>query len=459
MNIKDFKITFVNHACYLLEYNGIGLLVDPWLNNSVFNNGWMHISKTVFDENIVKKITHIWYSHEHPDHFSPYDLKILKTKYNIDPVILFQKTKDKRVKRFCEKMDFRFLEMDNWKKFKIIDGFYITIIRAGMIDSLHVLEIEDKKIINLNDCILSNQDLEKISKKFVYFDLLFTQFSYASWTGNREDFNLRRDAVIEKEKDIISQINYLKPICVIPFASFIFFCHEENKFMNDQIADLENVCNIIKKNNSQPIVLYPGSIFSFDHDYKKYADNISKYKTDFYNIKDFNFIKTNTIELIHIEEASYKYFKKIKKENNYFLMILIHHFAKALNSIYKKDVLGLCGVNIMISDQNKIYRFNWFRGFHKINSTVFDIKISSESLKFIFDFDFGIGTVLINARGEYKNLQSLYIFKRIFMLGILNSTKISLFHLICNKILRTFKIISYDDRVIDGDDSFSEISS
>ena len=71
------KLKFVNHSSFIIEHNGISLISDPWLEGIVFNNGWDLISKTKLSYNDFKDINYIWFSHEHPDHFFPPNLKLI----------------------------------------------------------------------------------------------------------------------------------------------------------------------------------------------------------------------------------------------------------------------------------------------------------------------------------------------------------------------------------------------
>ena len=66
---NNANITFLNHASFILEYKEIKILNDPYLFNSAFNNGW-NLLKEIDHRNFLKDITHIYFSHEHPDHFS-----------------------------------------------------------------------------------------------------------------------------------------------------------------------------------------------------------------------------------------------------------------------------------------------------------------------------------------------------------------------------------------------------
>lgn len=72
---NNTNITFLNHASFIVELNGIKILNDPYLFNSAFNNGW-NLIKEIDHNSFLKNITHIYISHEHPDHFS---IPFLKT--------------------------------------------------------------------------------------------------------------------------------------------------------------------------------------------------------------------------------------------------------------------------------------------------------------------------------------------------------------------------------------------
>ena len=81
--MKNAEIQFINHASVLISNKPIGLLSDPWYKGSAFNNGWKLIYENSNDEiysMLNNKVTHIWLSHEHPDHFSiPFFKKFKET--------------------------------------------------------------------------------------------------------------------------------------------------------------------------------------------------------------------------------------------------------------------------------------------------------------------------------------------------------------------------------------------
>ena len=118
---KNF-VQFINHASILISNSNKSILTDPWYSGSVFDNGWNLLYENSKEkiEQLLKKVNFIWFSHEHPDHFSIKFLndfeKILKEK-NIK--FIFQKTKDYRVVSFLKLKKFNFIELDNNKLFHI----------------------------------------------------------------------------------------------------------------------------------------------------------------------------------------------------------------------------------------------------------------------------------------------------------------------------------------------------
>ena len=154
---------FVNHSCVILSNNNISLAMDPWIEGSVFNNSWNLLSKTP-EKSIenLKKSQFIWFSHEHPDHFNPPNLKIFSEKNNF----LFQKTVDGRVVKFLKKISPNIKELRFNEKFQLAKDFSIEVIPFQYLDSMLIVKTNNLTILNLNDCdIKTNFQLEFIKKK------------------------------------------------------------------------------------------------------------------------------------------------------------------------------------------------------------------------------------------------------------------------------------------------------
>ena len=207
--------------------------------------------------------------------------------------------------------------MKHNKFYKLDDDFQIKCRPYLLYDSLLYLEIGDKKILNLNDCgVDSIRQAEYIQKITGNVDLLLTQFGYAAHIGDPEDVHLRKETSKEKLMRIKIQSQVFNAKYVIPFASFVWFSHEDNFYMNDEVNKIKNVEKFIKKQTkSIPIILYPGNKWSLNEEY----DNnraIELYENDF----AIQHIPHNDSPKIHFKDLqldSNNYITNIRNRNNW----------------------------------------------------------------------------------------------------------------------------------------------
>jgi len=105
------KLTFLNHASFMVENDDAVLLIDPWYEGSAFNHGWSLIDTSVKNDDVIKKLIKknkeifIWFSHEHSDHFSVPFVKKLKNQ-SIRLTFLYQKNFRWACSRFFKKREF-----------------------------------------------------------------------------------------------------------------------------------------------------------------------------------------------------------------------------------------------------------------------------------------------------------------------------------------------------------------
>ena len=409
--MQNELITFVNHASVIFSHKNIRLITDPWLFGSAFNNGWELLSQSKFEVNDFENITHIWFSHEHPDHFHPLVLNKIPENIRKKITVLFQDTLDHRVAKKCEQLNFKqVIEMKSTEYISLNDEFKIKCVPNSTYDSWFYAKIADKKILNINDCMVDSVSQAKIIKKMIgKVDILLTQFGYASWVGNPEDVKLRIDASREKLKRIQIQDKIFKPKFIIPFASFVRFSHKDNHYMNDQMNKIENVEKFInEKTNSIPIVLYSGDIWSGEEridnsiSIKKYTNDLQK------NLELYDDLKI--IEFDELQKLASAYIDDIKKRNNLTFVKLLHnlHFFKTTN-IFLKDL------NISVS-------FNLIDGLKKSVSDKLNVDIitDSDSLSFVFSWDYGVDTLFVNGRFRTSGGKIMNFF-RLFLIGTLNN--------------------------------------
>jgi UDP-MurNAc hydroxylase len=392
MGLVETKIEFLNHASVLIHCADAMILSDPWYEGDAFHKGWNLIFQNDPSaiENMLKNVTHIWLSHEHPDHFSikffnDYD-HIIKQK-NIR--ILFQKTHDKRVLKFLSSKNFNVIEMEFNKPLKLSEHVKLTCIKDGFYDSGLLIQNKSEKILNLNDCEINTQERAKEVKKVTgEVDLLLTQFSFAAWKGGKKNKKWRQDAAQEKLKSIQLQLETFKPKYLIPFASFIYFSHSLNAYLNDSINTPIDVVEYFKNGDTEVIIMEPHCIFEHTYDETMRKSALEFWDNQYSNI---NVLTKNDYSEVSNKDiiASYsKYLSRIQKNNNVILMRILRKLL---------PIKVFTPVEIFLEDKNISVYFDCAKNdiqFIKKKNPM--LAMSSESLQFIFQNSFGFDTLTVN---------------------------------------------------------------
>ncbi len=386
------KIQFINHASFIIENEDIKLICDPWIKGSAFNNGWSLLSKTKMKFDEFDTITHIWFSHEHPDHFSPPNLMEIPKEIRENMTILFQETTDNKVLQFCKKIGFKkIIGLKENKSLKLSQNFEILCNQYTDGDSYALFTVNKLKILNLNDCIVNTEFKAKsLKNKIGEVDILFTQFGYANKIGNEKDTLLRKQASNEKLNRIFYQNKYLNPKIIVPFASFVYFSHEENKYMNDGINKIDVVYSYIKNElKTSCLVMYPNDVWELNQKIDS-TIAVNNYLNDY-----------DKINLSHYEIS-----ESIKKEE---LISNCNKFLETLKKGYsdKIKIINSLKTIVYISDYNQTYILSGKSGLIKNNSNKnYDVKLSSDSLNYCFKEFWGFDTLQINARFQITNQHS-----------------------------------------------------
>ena len=76
-NEERMNVTYIGHACIMLESGGTHILMDPWLTDPTYHGTWWHYPPLELGVHDLPKIDYLYISHEHPDHFDPPTLRHL----------------------------------------------------------------------------------------------------------------------------------------------------------------------------------------------------------------------------------------------------------------------------------------------------------------------------------------------------------------------------------------------
>ena len=390
------KIELINHASVIFKCGETKILTDPWYCESPFNNGWSLLVEKDIDINALD-FNYLWYSHEHPDHFSIADIKKISEDRKKEITILFQKTPDQKVKGFCEKLGFKVKELEPMTSYELEDGVIITCGVEGGFDSWISVSHEGKTALNINDCrVEEEEELNEIKDLIGDVDVLLTQFSWANWVGNSGDEN-----AIEISRGLVhyrvdNQIKFLNPDYIIPFASFTWFSHEENSFCNHNAITVKEFVDRYPDENM--ITLYLGDEWEVGN-----ARDCSEAVATWMDVTRGDREPKHKSKTVPTQDLldSFAHMKsKIQKDNDW----------QAILDLHESGDLEDCVVHLTDTDQKFLFNI---AGYYTLTETSkpWDIQMSSESFNYLMRHAWGRGTLMINGRFQ-ANYKTLYRFLR-----------------------------------------------
>ena len=392
------SIKFINHASVVVSDGNISILSDPWFSGDAFHRGWnlLHETSDQDIKKILQEITHIWISHEHPDHFSISFFKNYSEIIKKNSIkILFQKTNDKRVFKFLSSLDLNIQELEFNKTLKLSDDYQVTCIKDGFYDSGLLIKSHGDKILNLNDCEITSQNrANEVFGLTGKVDVLLTQFSFAAWKGGKNNKQWRNIAALEKINTMKLQIQTFEPKFVIPFASFFYFSNKENFYLNDSVNKPDLLKDNLKKYSEKIIIMSPNDVLGGKTETINQVKAINFWKTKYEKIFGLTLNKFSTADLNVMNNSFKTYCERIEKNNNILLIKLIRNLS---------PIKAFKPIIIEITDLNLNLKFDYVNKIFLKTSEKAMLSMKSESLNFIFKNSFGFDTLTVN--GCFEEVQ------------------------------------------------------
>ncbi len=382
------EIEFVAHASCIIRAGDIALLADPWIEGTAFDNGWSLLASTPKGYEIFHDATHIWFSHEHPDHFSPPVLKRIPAEVRANLHILVIETVDKKIVGFCRSLGFaKVTELRPSCWYELSSAMSIMVGPVGD-DSWCAAKSGTQVILNVNDCILRTPEaLSEIKELVGQPDVLLTQFSYAQWSGNRSDTVTRAGEAARKLREVRLQAEVFQPKWLIPFASFIWFSHEENVYMNDEVNRIDKVDAFVsEQTQARPVILYPGDVWTVGHEWNSQSA-IARYTSD---ISGLEVRKPHCDAVVPFDRLVAEFdtrMARIQKRTG--RVIVIGYAVTGILPEFRAWLTDLGhATSISISGCSK----------SKHSEFECDVALSSAALSYFFRFDWGGNTLEVNGR-------------------------------------------------------------
>jgi UDP-MurNAc hydroxylase len=418
------QIEFVNHASFVAASGGVRLICDPWLEGTSFDEGWGLLSATAMPYERFGELTHLWFSHEHPDHFSPPCLKKIPPAARAKIEVLYQETQDKKVVEYCRKLGFgRVREMPHGRPLELGPGFeFLCRPWAGFEDSWSLIRTSEARILNLNDCTVNTPaQMEQVRAEVGEIDVLFTQFSISSWDGNATELDRRRQGARTMLARAVQQCRILKPKVVVPFASFIWFCHEENAYMNEAFLPIEEVYEtLVRESGAKTILMYPGDVWEYGAEHDS-AHALARYQRDVASLATRPRAQAKSVPEATLVEEARSFCERIRKGSDASKLRLDvarrvpawrrqragEHWSLAsrLRAQLAAARLHVEPARVYVTDLGKSFLFDLFHGLRaaSIPESACDVALSSAALSYGLRHLWGGQTLHIN--GRFRRIQ------------------------------------------------------
>lgn len=308
------RVTFVGHASVICDVGDVSLWSDPWLKGDAFNESWALYPRPSLREEDLARVTHMWISHEHPDHLSIPTIKTLPAERRAKIVALFQKHYNSEVIDWIRTQGFKEVrELPHGAWTELSPSCRVACYQVGHMDSALAIKGKDRTILNLNDCDLPMATLSKVVKELGPVDLLLDQFSVAGWCGNPEDLERRRDAARGVLDKFLRDVRVINPKYVLPFASFVRFSHKENSFMNSSVNSIDDVASQVDRNRL--LVMYPGDVWSDEDGVASVSERAeTRYRRDWSEVAEQPLKSHEPIPMAKILEAANKRVQDIQQK-------------------------------------------------------------------------------------------------------------------------------------------------
>jgi CMP-N-acetylneuraminate monooxygenase len=256
------KITLVSNACLLIEWNGVNILTDPWIEGPAIYGSWVHYPPTKFRVKDLPKIDFILISHEHSDHFSEQTMSLL----NKDIPVYVPHYKTGRFAQRVKNLGFNNVFSSNSEEIiNLTDDIKLIFFGTSLWnDSSIYIQLGNFKILDVNDAGF-NWNIPKLVGDI---DLVCSAFSFGAsayplnWThldttSKNEIMKIKNHGMLKMLKQIITLCNakYL-----LPFANF----NELGPVNLRNIAKLQikntprTISDYFKNQDIQILEMFPG---------------------------------------------------------------------------------------------------------------------------------------------------------------------------------------------------------
>jgi UDP-MurNAc hydroxylase len=401
------KIHFIGHACIVAECADTSILIDPWRSGKIFNNSWTLRPDPVLDPSLLDRIDYIWISHEHPDHCHFPTLGSFPDSFKQRVTILFQTRDSAKMLAAFKGLGYQHFRLLPHRELVPLTaqststrGTKVYCYHAGLMDSALAVIDDQQVILNANDARISTSECKLILKDLKHVDVLLNQFSLAAYAGFEPPERYLPERALQVLRNVSEVHRALDAKVTIPFASFIYFSSEDNKYVNPFANTVGDAYDYLNKQGQAAAVLYPGDIYEIGAPHDS-SQALQRYAA----LPGWDELAYDPIETKPLSDIFEAY--RVMSQQ------IIERYPRAL-------LLLLRPVTIRIPDLDKTVEFSLAKGqiAETQESYQADLSINSQPLWFGFKFPFGIQTLGVSARFKlHQNIRNWKMHRILFSLN------------------------------------------
>ena len=291
------KVTYLTHACLLIEVNKIKIITDPWLTGPSWGGSLWHYPTHNYTPSNLPTPDIIFFSHGHDDHFHEetisnfpkkwFQAKIIAPKYNVS---WWEGEIEKKFKKTL------FLNHNETFNLNKNLQFQVFINNYGEFDASLKIKDSNNCIFLQTDNLMGEKEASRISK----IDKIDIAFVIPFLTGVFPGFyKWDSDTLIKLANEKIQKsLNYcssivksLKPKFTVPYACDLGYLGEKFHINLIHRNNKQDLVKTLKKKRikTNPVVLNPGDWIDLSKNKVKInAENAKKYNPSESLIKFYN---------------------------------------------------------------------------------------------------------------------------------------------------------------------------
>ena len=387
------KIRLVSHASIIIDTGDTQIWSDPWLDGRAFNDSWALLPPAHFDTSWLDEINYIWISHEHPDNFHIPTLASLPENFKRTCTILFQRNNSDKMFEALQKLGYQNCRaLPHRTEVHLSSETKIYCYQVGQMDSCLAIRCNNEMILNINDAELNNKDCRIIARDVGTPNIILNQFSIAGYSGLPDREKYLRNNASNILQNMINNHKQLGAHVTIPFASLIYFCCEDNRYINKYANKPGTVAGHFEEHELKLAVLFPGDHISvqeaLDHDS---SEALTRYARYFDSMNDLPYRCSETIPVESIKSAFVAFAEHIHQK-----------YPKIILKILKPVVVYFEDIGCYVSFS--IYRKSFEE---RSEAAKPDLILGSQPFLFALRYPFGFQTLGVSARysmhGDYRN--------------------------------------------------------